>query len=186
MRNMLLASVFALGAVGTVGTAIAQTRPAAAPAPVSGPVGGYVGTNIAPAPIEIAPWNPLTGQLIAKPGAYVGANNNNNSFGTAKSGPSGNPTPGTMVIHLNGRVIVQYNQAWNSLMNSAPGFSTQRMPSSSGDYPPKAGRAFGFRAEAALAFPMRWTPKLFTEPEQKYNYEDHLMKSLLQNHGPTG
>ncbi len=125
MRNMLLASVFALGAVGTVGTAIAQTRPAAAPAPVSGPVGGYVGTNIAPAPIEIAPWNPSTGQLIAKPGAYVGANNNNNSFGTAKSGPSGNPTPGTMVIHLNGRVIVQYNQAWNSLMNSASGFSTQ-------------------------------------------------------------
>ncbi len=124
MRNMLLASVFALGAVGTIGTAIAQTRPAAAPAPVTGPVGGYVGTKIAPAPIEIAPWNPSTGQLIAKPGAYVGANNNNNAFGTARSGPSSNPTPGTMVIHLNGRVTVQYYQGFNSLQNSVPGFST--------------------------------------------------------------
>jgi len=124
MRNMLLASVFALGAVATIGTAIAQTRPAAAPAPVTGPVGGYVGTNIAPAPVEIAPWNPSTGQLIAKPGAYVGANNNNNTFGTARSGPSGNPTPGTMVIHLNGRVTVQYYQSFNSLQNSVSGFST--------------------------------------------------------------
>ena len=124
MRNMLLASVFALGAVGTVGTAIAQTRPAAAPAPVTGPVGGYVGQSIAPAPVEIAPWNPMTGQLIAKPGQYVGANNNNNAFGTARSGPSGTPTPGTMVIHLNGNVTVAYYQGWNSLMNANPGFSS--------------------------------------------------------------
>ncbi len=120
MRNMLLASVFALGAVGTVGTAIAQTTPA----PVTGPVGGYVGQSIAPAPVELAPWNPMTGQLIAKPGQYVGANNNNNAFGTARSGPSGVPTPGTMVIHLNGRITVQYYQGWNSLMNAVPGFST--------------------------------------------------------------
>jgi len=127
MRNMLLASVFALGAVGTVGTAIAQT----APQPVQGPVGGYVGQSIAPAPVEIAPWSPLTGQLIAKPGQYVGANNNNNAFGTARSGPAGNPTPGTMVIHLGGRVTVQYYQGFNSLSNSTPGFSTNSSAMSS-------------------------------------------------------
>ena len=124
MRNMLLASVFALGAVGTVGSAIAQTRPAAAPAPLTGAAGGYVGQSVAPAPVEMAPWNPMTGQLIAKPGSYVGANNNNNAFGTARSGPSGNPTPGTMVIHLNGRVTVQYYQGFNSLSSSVPGNST--------------------------------------------------------------
>jgi len=120
MRRLLCTGTALLGSVGVWAMAVAQTPPA----PVQGPVGGYVGADIRPAPVELAPWNPMTGQLIAKPGAFVGANNANNQVGTARTGTSGVPTPGTMVIHLNGRVMVQYYQGWNSLMNAAPGFST--------------------------------------------------------------
>lgn len=121
MRRLLVASTMLVGAAATIGGAFAQApaRPAA-PA-VTGTPAGYVGQNIAPAPIEMAPWNPMTGQLVAKPGQWVGANNNNNAFGTARRGPAGTPTPGTMVIHLGGRVQVAYYQAWNSLMNPGPG-----------------------------------------------------------------
>src|SRR5690349_6271422 len=90
MRKYLLASAFALGAVGTIGSAFAQAGP-----------------------------SPLQGQLVAPPGAVPGANNNNNSFGTARPGAAAVPTPGTLVIHLNARVTVEYVQAWNSVTNQA-------------------------------------------------------------------
>jgi hypothetical protein len=81
MRKLLLTSAFALGAVGTIGGAYAQGGP-----------------------------SPLQGQLIAPPGAAPGANNNNSAFGTARPGASAVPTPGTIVIHLNARVTVEYSQ----------------------------------------------------------------------------
>jgi len=90
MRKLLLASAFALGAVGTVGDAFAQAGP-----------------------------SPLQGQLVAPPGAVPGANNNNSSFGTARPGASAVPTPGTVVIHLNARVTVEWASAWNSVTNQA-------------------------------------------------------------------
>ena len=120
MRRLLRTGTALLGSAGVWSAAVAQMPPA----PVQGPVGGYVGGDIRPAPREFAPWNPMTGQLVAKPGAFVGANNNNNQVGTAVAGPSSVPAPGTMVIHLNGKVVVQYFQGWNSLMNTAPDFST--------------------------------------------------------------
>ena len=94
MRKLLLASVFTIGAVGS---AFAQ--------------GGAAGPN------------PMTGSMIAAPGTTPGANNNNNSFGTARPGASAVPTPGSMVIHLNARVVVQWAQGWNSGMGQTAGTS---------------------------------------------------------------
>jgi len=96
MRRLLLTSVCALGALGMAAGANAQ------------------------APEQS---NPIQGQLIGKPGATPGANNNNNAFGTARPGASANPTPGSLVIHFNSRVTVQWFQGWNSIMGATPGFS---------------------------------------------------------------
>jgi hypothetical protein len=96
MRKLLLTSVCALGAIGVVHQAVAQAP--AAPAA-----------------------NPIQGQLIGRPGATPGANNNNNSFGTARPGPSAVPTPGTIVIHFNSRIVTQWGLGWNSLQNATAG-----------------------------------------------------------------
>jgi hypothetical protein len=96
MRRLLLASVCTLGALGMAAGANAQ-------APEQG--------------------NPIQGQFIGKPGATPGANNNNNAFGTARPGASANPTPGSLVIHFNSRVTVQWFQGWNSIMGATPGFA---------------------------------------------------------------
>jgi hypothetical protein len=78
-------------------------------------VAGLCGTAVA----QTAPASPLQGQLIAPPGTQVAPNNNNSALGTAVKGAAANPTPGTMVIHLGGRVMFQWFQSWNSL--STPG-----------------------------------------------------------------
>ncbi len=100
MRKLLLASVCTLGALGMAAGANAQAP--------------------APAPTQESP---LQGKFIGKPGATPGANNNNNSFGTARPGASAVPTPGTLVIHFNSRVVVQWLQGWTSIANATPGFS---------------------------------------------------------------
>ncbi|MGE0225652.1 MAG: porin [Acetobacteraceae bacterium] len=87
MRRLLGLTTALVAATGLCGAAMAQTAPA----------------------------SPIQGQLIAPPGAYVGPNNNNSAVGTAVRGPAANPTPGTMVIHLGGRVMFQWFQSWNSL-----------------------------------------------------------------------
>ena len=121
MRKLLLASVCTLGTVGVVSTAIAQTTPAPAfPAPMGqrpGDVARGIETNVPTPTVQIA--NPIQGQLISKPGATPGANNNNNAFGTARSGASAVPTPGTLVIHFNSRITAQWYQGWNSLMSTS-------------------------------------------------------------------
>jgi hypothetical protein len=98
MRKLLLASAAIVGATG--GLAYAQ-----------------------PAPSQ--------GQLVAPYGSGPAANNNNNSWGTANT-PSGSaaagplstiyapnviavPTPGTVVIRLNGRVEVDLNAGFSNL-----------------------------------------------------------------------
>src|ERR1700761_1412691 len=106
MRKFLLASVATLGTGGLTGAALAQTPPGApvpaplsAPAPISGPIGaptqGQQAYPAAPAPT-----------------AYV--NNNNNYQAPMLPGPLANPTPGTIVVHFNGKVQVDFQAAWTS------------------------------------------------------------------------
>jgi hypothetical protein len=95
MRQLLLAGVCTFAAAGFAATAMAAET-------VDQP-------------------NPMQGSMIMKPGPTPGANNNNNSFGTARPGASAVPTPGTLVLHFNSRVVVQWFQGWNSLMNRTPG-----------------------------------------------------------------
>jgi hypothetical protein len=91
MRKFLLASVATLGTGGLTGVAMAQ--------PAGGPVGA-----------------PTQGQqaypAAPSPTAYV--NNNNNYQAPALPGPLANPTPGTIVIHVNGKVQVDYGMTWTS------------------------------------------------------------------------
>ena len=80
MCKLLLASIATLGAAGLAGGACGQV-----PAPPINPVqGGFVSAPLASPP--------------------VGANNNNNSQAPALPGVAANPTPGTVVFHLNGFV----------------------------------------------------------------------------------
>jgi hypothetical protein len=89
MRKILLASVATLGTGGLIGSASAQV-------PVVGaPTQGQQTFQPAPSP-------PTT------------ANNNNNYQAPALPGQVANPTPGTIVIHFNGRVQVDFQGTWGS------------------------------------------------------------------------
>jgi hypothetical protein len=85
MRKLLLASAAMLGA--TAGGAFAQARAAA----------------------------PSQGQYVAPWAAGPSANNNNNSIGIAGPGSTAVPTPGTVVIRLNGRVQTEMGAGWSSI-----------------------------------------------------------------------
>src|SRR3984957_7353150 len=98
MRKLLLASVATLGTVGLRGSAFPQSPPVAPTAPFPPP----------PVPTQgQAAWTPA-----AAPPA--GANNNNNYQAPALPGPVANPTPGTIVIHVNGKVEVDIQGIWSS------------------------------------------------------------------------
>jgi len=104
MRKFLLASVATLGtAGGLMGTAFAQ-----APVVVEGPKGG-----------------PSQGQVaypMVAPTAYV--NTNNNYQAAMLPGALANPTPGTIVIHINGKVQTELAGYWTSAdsrFNGTPG-----------------------------------------------------------------
>jgi hypothetical protein len=91
MRKFLLASVATLGTGGLMGAAFAQ-----APAgPVGGPTQGQVAWPLA---------NPL-----------ASVNTNNNYQAPALPGPLANPTPGTIVIHVAGKVQTTFQSSWSSL-----------------------------------------------------------------------
>ena len=92
MRKFLLASVATLGAGGLMGTAMAQT-----------PVVGV----------------PTQGQTAFPPAASpaAGANNNNNYQAPMLPGQLANPTPGTMVVHVNGKVQVDFQATWTGADN---------------------------------------------------------------------
>ena len=76
MRKLLLAGV---AVIGPVGLASAQTTPA---------------------PMPMAPLGNVTA-----PSAFLGGNNKFNSDGSGGTA-AGAPTPGSFVIHLNGRVAL--------------------------------------------------------------------------------
>jgi hypothetical protein len=118
MRKLLLAGVCTFAAAGFAATAMAA------------------GTVDQP--------NPMQGSMITKPGPTPGANNNNNSFGTARPGASAVPTPGTLVLHFNSRVVVQWFQGWNSLMNRTAG--NARTSNQLGSYMRLYGGADGMAA----------------------------------------
>ena len=42
------------------------------------------------------------------------SNDNNNSQAAARSGPVANPTPGTIVVHINGRVNAGFGSFWSN------------------------------------------------------------------------
>jgi hypothetical protein len=90
MRKFLLASIAMLGTGELIGTAVAQV-----------PVVGA----------------PTQGQQAFPPGAFGGANTNNNYQAALVPGSLANPTPGTIVIHLNGRVITEFASTWTSVDN---------------------------------------------------------------------
>ena len=96
MRKFLLASVATLGTGGLIGTAFAQV-----PAITGTPVVGV----------------PTQGQTAFPPAASpaAGANNNNNYQAPMLPGQLANPTPGTMVVHVNGKVQVDFQSTWTSL-----------------------------------------------------------------------
>src|SRR6201986_3871119 len=52
---------------------------------------------------------------------FYGANNNINANGTAQPGGAKLPDPGTVVIHLNGRVWADVDLSWSSLANIPAG-----------------------------------------------------------------
>ncbi len=95
MRKYLLAGVATLGAAGFAGAAFAQSAP--------------------PSPTE--------GSIVTAPsGGPSYANNNNNYQAAALPGPVANPTPGTIVIHVNGKVEVDVQAAWSSADSRIVGF----------------------------------------------------------------
>jgi len=91
MRKLLLASVATLGTGGLMGTAFAQT---------------------ATTPVVGAPSQGQQAWPAANPTAYV--NNNNNYQAPALPGPLANPTPGTIVIHINGKVQTEFETNWTN------------------------------------------------------------------------
>ena len=88
MRKFLLASAATLGTGGLMVAAFAQPPTAAVGAPLQGQMA----------------------YPMANPIASV--NNNNNYQAPALPGPIANPTPGTIVIHLNGKVQTTFQSSW--------------------------------------------------------------------------
>ena len=90
MRKFLLASAATLGTAGLTGLAFAQ-------APAGAPTQGQVAYP------------------AASPVSYV--NDNNNYQAPALPGALANPTPGTIVVHFNGKVTTEMQGVWTSADN---------------------------------------------------------------------
>ena len=88
MRKFLLASVATLGTGGLMGGAAFAQAPAGAFS------------------------QGQTAYPMANPTAFV--NNNNNYQAPALPGALANPTPGTIVIHINGKVQTTFQSEWGS------------------------------------------------------------------------
>ena len=91
MRKFLLASAATLGTGGAIVAAFAQAPTAAVGAPLQG----------------------QAAFPMANPTAYVN-NNNNNYQAPALPGPIANPTPGTIVIHMNGKAQTTFQSSWSN------------------------------------------------------------------------
>ena len=88
MRKFLLASVATLGTGGLMAARHSRRRR------------------------PVAPTQGQTAYPLANPTAYV--NNNNNYQAPALPGALANPTPGTIVIHVNGKVQTTFQSEWGS------------------------------------------------------------------------
>ena len=111
MRKFLLASVATLATGGLTGAAWAQA-PAASTERPGAPSQGQQAWPAAPAPVS-----------------YV--NTNNNYQAPALPGPLANPTPGTIVIHINAKVQVDVSGTWTSadtVAHTAPAGSPGAAP----------------------------------------------------------
>ena len=76
---------------------------------------------------------PSQGQLAAPWAAGPAANNNNNSWGVARKGADAVPTPGTVVIRLNGRVQTDVTAVFST--GDRPGTTNQKLsPIKMGSY----------------------------------------------------
>lgn len=118
MRKLLLAGAATLGAGGFAMSARAQSP-----------------TMLPPTPTE--------GQFVTRPsGASPAiANDNNNTYAAVKPGPFANPTPGTIVIHINGRVNAGFKSIWSSAdqrIATAPAGSVGGAPIAAGAATPAA------------------------------------------------
>ena len=105
MRKILLASAALLGAGS--GAALAQYAPVTPPTP---------GTT----------YNPAQGQYAAPWFGAPSAQNYNNAWGSIYQGPKvpvlgATPSPGTVVIRLNGKVYAEVDGSWGTVMHTAPG-----------------------------------------------------------------
>jgi hypothetical protein len=105
MRKILLASAALIGAGS--GGAFAQFAPTTTPAP---------GTT----------YNPAQGQYAAPWFGAPSANNYNNMFGSTFQGAKipvlgAQPSPGTVVIRLNGKVYAEVDSSWGTVLHTAPG-----------------------------------------------------------------
>ena len=94
MRKLLLASAATLGAVSWLGTADAQTATTMTLSPVAS-----------------------QGQTASAPAASPPASafTPNNVTGAMSAGSTANPTPGSVVVHINGRVTVDFWSAFTSV-----------------------------------------------------------------------
>ena len=111
MRKFLLASVATLGRPGDWWVRLWRRHhqgrrcrtPLSAPAPISGPIGaptqGQQAWPAAPSPV-----------------AYV--NTNNNYQAPMLPGALANPTPGTIVVHINAKVQMECRGSWTSARQS--------------------------------------------------------------------
>ncbi len=68
-----------------------------------------------------SPPNPLQGQYAAPLVGGPSPNNNLNTFGTAQSGVSMAPAPGTVIIRLNGRLYADFDLNYGTGFRTAPG-----------------------------------------------------------------
>jgi hypothetical protein len=94
MRKLLLASVATLGTGGgLMHAAVAQAT--------------------ASTGVPAAPWQGQVAFPAINPPSY--ANNNNNFQPAALPGALANPTPGTIVVHINGKVQTEFQAAWTSV-----------------------------------------------------------------------
>jgi predicted porin len=95
-------------------------------------IAGALSASLAQTP-PVLPYGPTQGQSVSQAtGKSVAtANDNNNSQAPALPGPLANPTPGTVVVHIDGRVNTGFASFWSNLdkrsFTTAPAIGTAKL-----------------------------------------------------------
>jgi hypothetical protein len=95
MRKLLSASVAAVSAVGWLGTADAQTT----------------ATTMTLAPVPTQGQTPYASAAAPPASSFTP----NNVTGVMARGATANPVPGSVVVHIDGRVLIDYWSSWTSV-----------------------------------------------------------------------